>query len=265
MTSTYRLHYTQKGSPSLPPIVFLHGFTGCGHDWRGVVDGLSDSFHCLLPDLPGHGQTIVDGSDEEFHMDRVACGLVRWLDELSIEKCHLVAYSMGGRLGLYLAINYSDRFDRIVLESSSPGLKTEEERAVRRAHDALITKKLQTMPVEEFMREWYDQPLFDSLRQYPDKLEGLLKDRSRADMAGWAKSLAMMGTGQQASLWPRLNEVKASLRLIVGEKDAKFQEIAKEMAEEILGTTVAVVAGAGHNVHLEQPVAFVEQVRQYLT
>ena len=198
-------------------------------------------------------------------MDNIAIGFLDWMDATAIDKCHLVAYSMGGRLGLHMVINYPDRFDKVILESSSPGLKTEEERVARLEHDYGIIKKLQALPVEQFMQEWYDQPLFDSLREHPDKLERLLHDQSQASTPGWVKSLQMMGTGKQFSLWPRIDEVRHEPLLIVGEKDAKFQAIAKEMAEAISGAKMVVVPGAGHNVHLEKPSVFVEQVRQYLT
>ena len=264
MASSYKFHFTESGNTAQPPVVFLHGFIGCGSDWSGIATELSNSFHSLMPDLPGHGRTIVEGSDESYLMEYTARGLIDWLDSISIDKCYLVAYSMGGRLGLYLAINYPDRFDKIVLESSSPGLKTAEERTARRTHDNGIANKLQTAPMIQFLREWYDQPLFTSLRQQPQQLAALLENRSANDREGLAKSLQMMGTGRQPSMWPRLGEVKSDTLLIVGEKDAKFRAIAKEMAGLMPDATISVVADTGHNVHFEKPDEFAALVKRFL-
>lgn len=264
MASPYKFHFAKLGDKALPPTVFLHGFTGCSRDWRNIVAELASNFYCLMPDLPGHGQTVVEGSDDNFLMEHTASALIEWLDSLGVKQCHLAGYSMGGRLGLYLVLNYPDRFDKVVLESSSAGIKTEKERAVRRANDKSIAEKIITLSINEFMQEWYNQPLFATLRQHPKRLSALLKDRKSVDREGLAKSLCMMGTGMQPSLWRRLSEVQHDTLLIVGEKDTKFCKIAEEMAGLIQGVTVAVVTEAGHNVHFEKPDEFTALVKRFL-
>ena len=50
------LHTITLGNPSLPRIVFLHGFLGSGSDWLPVTRELQNDYCCLMVDLPGHGE-----------------------------------------------------------------------------------------------------------------------------------------------------------------------------------------------------------------
>ncbi len=131
----YQFSYYLQGSKKLPPILFFHGFMGNKDVFADTISLLSDQFYCLAIDLPGHGNTIIKGGDECYQMDNTALALVEWLDKLTIDQCFLVGYSMGGRLALYLACFFPERFPKVVLESSSPGLKTRREREERREGD----------------------------------------------------------------------------------------------------------------------------------
>jgi 2-succinyl-6-hydroxy-2,4-cyclohexadiene-1-carboxylate synthase len=120
----YRFHYTVHGQRELPVVLFLHGFMGNSADFDTVMTCLANQFCCLAVDLPGHGNTIVEGEDTLYTMPQTANAIVSWLNHLNIPQCFLVGYSMGGRLALYLALHFPQRFPKVVLESASPGLRT---------------------------------------------------------------------------------------------------------------------------------------------
>ena len=69
-----------------------------------------------------------------------------------------------------------------------------------------------------------------------------------------ARALRGLGTGALPSLWDRLPELAAPTVLVVGERDHKFGQIAEEMRTRLPDASVEVVPGAGHAVHLEDPV-----------
>src|SRR5690606_41686811 len=83
----------------------------------------------------------------------------------------------------------------------------------------------------------------------------------RAELAA---SLRGMGTGAQTPLWDRLARLAAPTRLVVGERDAKFVALARQMAARSPQIQVVTVPGAGHTVHLEQPEAFLQAVLPFL-
>jgi 2-succinyl-6-hydroxy-2,4-cyclohexadiene-1-carboxylate synthase len=199
-------------------------------------------------------------------MAATAAGLAALFDRVLGEPAHLLGYSMGGRLALYVALHYPDRVRSLLLESASPGLADAEARAARRQRDEALAARIERAGVPAFVDFWGSIPLFASQAKLPaDARARLREQRLRNRAAGLANSLRGMGTGAQPSLWPRLGEVTAPTLLLVGEEDAKFRGIALEMARLLPRSQTMVFPGAGHTVHLERPRAFVRHILPWLT
>jgi 2-succinyl-6-hydroxy-2,4-cyclohexadiene-1-carboxylate synthase len=231
-----------------------------------AINLLNDEFSYLTLDLPGHGKTQVLEGDEYYTMENTAQALINLLDELKIAKCFLVGYSMGGRLGLYLTLNFPERFLKVILESASPGLSTDAERLARIKSDHQIANKLSRITTPEdftiFLNNWYAQPIFGNIKNHP-KYPQMLASRLENNPLELVKSLRFMGTGYQPSLWERLQENQIPLLLMVGEYDEKFVSINTAMSYRGQFTQFKIIPQAGHNIHLEQTSEFVEQIRAF--
>lgn len=261
---------TLAGTPNHPPLLLLHGFLGAMEDWMPLAQSLSASFHVLAINLPGHGPGWHRWTVEAQGMAACAASIVAGLDAAGIQRIALVGYSMGGRLALYLALHYSDRFTRLVLESASPGLDTPEKRKTRAAQDAALASRLADMAprspeFRSFLEGWYEQPLFESLKQHPE-IRAILIARRHAygSPAMLARSIRALGTGVQPDLWPALSELAIPTLLVTGERDRKFSIIAEDMARACPAMAQEVFSGCGHNVHLENPVGWLTVVRAFL-
>ncbi len=257
------LYVRTWGGAHHPPVLFLHGFMGASADWNEVADALADTFFCIAVDLSGHGRSL-HVAPEAYTMHGTADAVVRTLDTLQLPRCALVGYSMGGRLALYLALHHPERFTRLVLESASPGLETPEARAERRALDEKRAQQLETSDLGVFMREWYRQPLFASLDRHPGLRERMIEARLGNDAAGLARSLRGIGTGRQPSLWERLQRLRVSTCAVAGALDTKYVDLARQMAACAERVDVRIVPEAGHNVHAEQPQAFISSLIHWL-
>ncbi len=263
MTSTISkdgFAYTIASNRHKPVILLLHGFLGCRADWTEIATGLSDDFCPLTVDLPGHGQTRV--ALDQYDFPATARLLTRLLDELRIGRCHALGYSMGGRLALYLTIKHPDRIDCGVIESASPGLKTAAERLTRQQQDQQSAQKLLT-DFDRFLADWYAQPLFQSLAKQPAMLAELIARRRLNQPCLLAQSLQKAGTGAQDSLWPELVGLKNPVLLLAGEYDVKYQQIMQAMRQVQPALFMQIIPNAGHNIHLEQPMLYLESVRRF--
>lgn len=265
MIDLCRLHCLTSGNPDSPAILFLHGFLGSRLDWEEIIYGLSDEFYCVAPDLPGHGQTAKSPNPEAYSMRSAAEALQVTLDELRIANSALVGYSMGGRLALHLGMTYPQRWNHLVIESASPGIESALEQAKRKQMDEKKAKELESMEFEVFLQEWYEQPLFQSLKKDRARFDRLLERRKLNDPAELAKSLRGMGAGVQPPLWHELPRLDIPLLVIAGDGDMKYRKIAKKMARSCEQASLAVVSGTGHNVHEENPEEYTTLLRQFLT
>ncbi len=259
--TTYR--YERAGSG--PPLLLLHGFTGSAANWQPHVGVLAQQRTVITVDLLGHGTTDAPGDAARYAMPSAAADLIALVDTISKPPFDLLGYSMGGRLALYLALHHSTAVRSLLLESASPGLRTEAERTARRAKDNALAHRIERDGIPAFVDFWESLPLWESQSQLPPAAQSQLRQqRLQNRPQGLAHSLRGMGTGVQPALWERLNTVQQPTLLITGQHDAKFITIADEMAAKIPQAQRVTIAGAGHTTHLEQPEAFQQAVVNFL-
>lgn len=181
---------------------------------------------------------------------------------LSTEPCVLVGYSMGGRIGLALALRHPELFSKAVIVSSSPGLRTEEERAARRKSDEGIARKIERN-FEGFIEFWYDQPLFATLKSHALFREVEVQ-RKQGSPEHLARALRRLGTGNQPSFWNELPECRVPILFFIGEKDTKYVEIGHRMAEICPESRLEFFAKCGHTLHIEEPERFLASVERFI-
>jgi 2-succinyl-6-hydroxy-2,4-cyclohexadiene-1-carboxylate synthase len=254
----YQWHFTLTGDLTLPPLVLLHGWMGSCEDYAEIIELFRSRFYCVAIDLPGHGKTQVVGGDIGYDFINIAIGIIQLLDSLEIDFCSIAGYSFGGRLVLYLALEFPDRFDRVILESTSPGLATESERQSRISHDRQIIDRLETDDFSIFVKDWYRQSLFVGIDKHSN-FQCLIERRiANNQPSSLAKSLRSAGLGMQPYLGDRLKAHPKLISLIVGELDRKFVDLNHRLDTECLNTTLQVVPNCSHNIHFQNPRAWSE-------
>ena len=262
---------TLSGKPSRPPAVLLHGFMGCAEDWQAAADSLGTTHHVLAINLPGHGPGWTPASVAALDMDACVDAIAAHLAELEGGPPALMGYSMGGRVALHLTMRHPDLVARLVLESASPGLKTAAQRENRRAQDEALAARLRALEpggagFRAFLEEWYRLPLFASLQAHPNELAKLIDRRcAQCDPSLLAEALIALGTGSQPNLWPKLHALATPTLVLTGELDRKYRVIAEDMALACPAMAAEILTGCGHNVHLENPAAYLTVVRAFLS
>lgn len=257
------VNYHIRAAGEGPPLIVLHGFTGASVNWEPFFSSWGRHVQVFALDIIGHGRTDAPANPERYTMNRAALDLVTILDGLAVDRAHILGYSMGGRLALTTAVRYPNRVKTLVLESGSPGLKTQRERAERSKRDEALADRIERDGVASFAEAWGKLPLFAT--QSAAAREKLYRQRLQNRAHGLANSLRGMGTGAQASLWNDLSTLAVPVKLVTGEYDEKFCKIAAEMAARLPNADFEAVPEAGHTVHVEQADIFDKMVIEYVT
>jgi 2-succinyl-6-hydroxy-2,4-cyclohexadiene-1-carboxylate synthase len=254
----YKWHFTLTGDPTLPPLLLLHGWMGNCNDYLEIIELLRSRFYCIAIDLPGHGRTEVIGGDIGYGFVNTATGIIDLLDSINVNRCSIAGYSFGGRLALYLALEFPDRFDRVMLESTSPGLATEIDRQTRIIQDWQIIDRLETDNFTNFVQGWYRQSIFSGIDRHSN-FRDLIQSRIVNNRShNLIKSLEYAGLGMQPYLGDKLKVYSHPILLIVGELDQKFVTINQNLDRECPMTMLEIVPNCSHNIHFQQPQLWVE-------
>lgn len=251
--------------PPIAPLVMLHGFTGSTDAWTAQIEAFSAYHPVITIDLLGHGQTDAPTDPARYRMEQSAGDLAGLLTTIAPGPVNLLGYSMGGRLALYFAIHYPYLVQRLLLESASPGLADLESQQERIRSDEQLADAIEAHGMAAFVARWQALPLFASQQALPATVQSQIHEQRMRNLPqGLANSLRGMGTGVQPALWDQLSTLSVPTLLLAGELDQKFKGIAAQMATYLPNARVAIIPDAGHTIHLEQPLAFQEQVLTFL-
>jgi pimeloyl-ACP methyl ester carboxylesterase len=98
---TAQLHQHRFGAGE--PVVLIHGLGATWRCWMPVIDALAAHHEVFAFDLPGFGRSRALEDEVAPTVVNLADALARQLDELGLERAHLVGNSMGGWIALELA------------------------------------------------------------------------------------------------------------------------------------------------------------------
>ena len=106
------LSYREWGAGE--PVILLHGLADHGLVWQALAETLSGQFHCLAPDLRGHGNSDKP-PESEYGSDAIAQDLEAFTAACALPAVNVVAHSWATKIALIWARQHPDRLKRLIL------------------------------------------------------------------------------------------------------------------------------------------------------
>ncbi|MFC1926759.1 alpha/beta fold hydrolase [Chloroflexota bacterium] len=104
-------HYLKAGNG--PPVVLLHGGASDSRDWLGIMAALNPSYTIYAPDLAGYG--LSDRDDNGYYLSDFIEFTMEFIRTLGLDSHILVGHSIGGRVGLEIALRHPEMVSKLVL------------------------------------------------------------------------------------------------------------------------------------------------------
>ena len=146
-----------------PSVVFTHGWTDEAASWDGVIDDLSDAFHCTSWSLRAHGgsEITAPGTYTRAHALADLASVVGRVEVPTV----LVGHSLGGYLSLAYSIAHPDQIRGLVLVGAGPGFSKPE--AMEKWNESL-DRSAEKKPVpegSEVISKHYDSWVLDHMSE----------------------------------------------------------------------------------------------------
>lgn len=250
--NSIRLFYRLEGRSDLPALVLSHSL-GCDHSmWAPQMPDLLQHFQVLRYDTRGHGASSVPAGD--YTLDQLGKDALGLADKLGLTKFAFCGLSMGGAVGLWLAINAPQRLTALALANTSPRFGTPDTWDARRK--AVLDGGMQAI-VDTVMQRFFS----------PDKQASIWAQSTRAvllgtDPQGYAACCAALrDTDTRAAL----GKISVPTLVIGSDKDPStpWEAHGAILARDIPGAQ-AVRLQTAHLSNLEQPRAFTTAVLDFL-
>lgn len=107
-TSRLNIAYLEAGRKDKPVLLLIHGNTSSSLFYLPTMEKLQEHFHIYAPDLRGYGLTEKKPIDATKGMKEWSEDLRSFVEALSIEKPHLMGWSMGGGVAMQYTLDYKE-------------------------------------------------------------------------------------------------------------------------------------------------------------
>lgn len=239
------------------PVLFVHGFPHDRSLWTPQLQGLSVQARCLALDQRGFGETT---AAPPYSMDQYADDLAGFMDVLHLERAVIAGLSMGGYIALAMWRRHAARVRGLVLSNTRAGADSDEAREKR--------KNLMEVARDQGSNAVADAMLTGMLgkttrSKRPEIVNIVHRMISSAPVDGVVGALqAMMDRPDSTSM---LGTIDVPTLVVTGDEDAIIPtEEARSMHAAIRGSSLEIIAGAGHLSNLERPAAFNHLVSEFL-
>jgi len=240
------------------PLVLLHGLFGSLDNWRWMARRLAGEFQVFSVDQRNHG-----GSPHSpiFDYRAMVEDLEKFLDDRRLDRVHLLGHSMGGKTAMLFAAQHSERVDKLLVADIGPGPNPPR-------HEGLFTL-LQALPLDSMAHRgtadlWLRKRLPDPC------LRGFLLKNLQLSPDGrlhWRFNLPVLqgNYGQILEALPLVGPVEVPTLFLRGEHSDYLFPVELESLQQIFPhCRMVTLTGAGHWLHADQPLAFHQQVREFL-
>ena len=242
------LWYEDSGSGA-ETIVFSHGFLMDHTMFDAQVRSLEDSYRCVRFDHRGQGRSEV--TETGYEIDALTADAAALIRKLDLAPCHFAGLSMGGFVGLRLAIRHPELLRSLILLNTAADPEPRSSR-LKYTLMAGIARWFGFRPlVRHITRIMFGKTFLDDPAMQTPRAEWQWSVLS-ANRAGILK--AVDGVLGRPGVLERLPEIRMPTLVIVGEEDTVTPpRQARKIEAGVASATMVVIPGAGHSSTIEQP------------
>jgi len=251
--------YVLEGPPGAPVVTFSHSLAANLHLWDAQAAALAGRYRVLRYDIRGHGGS--DVPPPPYTLGQMADDLHGLLQALGIAATHFVGLSMGGLIGMTMALAYPRAVQSLVLADTTASYGPD--RAPMWDDRIRVAEAQGIEPLlDRTMEAWFTAP-FRARR--PDVIARVRAMLRPTAVPGYVGAIRAIGYGD---LRDAIRAIRCPTLVLVGEEDRGTDlTMAKTMHERIAGSTLTVLPKAAHCSCVEAPddfnralLAFLEKV-----
>jgi pimeloyl-ACP methyl ester carboxylesterase len=254
----------ERHGESGPPLLLLHSIGLDRHSWDDVVPGLAPHFRVAAADLPGHGESDKP-ADEDYGLWALGRRLVGLLDELGWERAAVAGNSLGGGVGLSMALQAPERVTALALVNS-----------VGFPDGLPLVGRLGFLPLVPAATGLAPPPVIRvglaSARRRWTSVSTARSRRTRAYLrdpegrAAFFRALRQLYGPDLGEMAARYGEIRCPALVLHGANDPLVRlPYARRLAERLPGGRLEVLPGCGHFPPEECPAAVADALRRFLS
>ena len=232
--------YVYNKKNQISPMVFIHG-VGLTHEiWQPQLDFFKD-YSNLSYDILGHGKSSLN--KEKISFDDFSDQLIELLNELKIDKIHLIGFSIGSLIARNFATKFNDRLKSLILLGSIYKRSEEQQKIVNSRFDQ-AKKELKLS--KQALKRWFTDEYLDKNPKTYEKISSIL---SSNNMSNFLKVYELFVNHKNDE---DFEKIKANTLIMTGEYDVgSTVEMSKELNKIIKNSEIKIINNGKHLCGIE--------------
>jgi 3-oxoadipate enol-lactonase len=249
-----KVDYRCEGPEGSPALVLSNSLGTTSDLWDPQLTGLASRFRVIRYDHRGHGRSPAPSTPTT--VEALADDVLEILDRLQLDRVSFCGLSLGGMVGMALALAAPDRVDRLLLACTAAYLGPPEgweERARRVRADGT------TAIAEAVVRRWFTDEFRRAHPSTVTRFREMLEATSREGYAGCCEAIRDWDARE------RIDAIAVPTLVIAGADDPAIPAAdSAYLAETIPAARLVVLPGAAHLANVEQPELFNRALLEHL-
>lgn len=241
------------------PLVVIHGFLGMSDNWKSLGDKwVEDGFQVHILDLRNHGKSF---HSDDFSYSIMAQDVKEYLDFHHLENVYLIGHSMGGKVAMLFATEYPDYVSKLIIADISPRFYAPHHQTILEALNAVdFSKKPSRAEVDaiisKFINDFGTKQFL--LKNLYWKEPGQLA--FRFNLKVFMENQNVIGEAL-----PENNKFYKPTLFLRGEKSDYITSSDEELIKfHFPNYKIETVLNAGHWLHAENPVDFMDKIKHFI-
>jgi 3-oxoadipate enol-lactonase len=248
------LDHRLRGPEGAPVLVLSNSLGTTQELWQKQLPALVERFRVLTYDHPGHGSSGLP--EQPCTIESLTRSLVTLLDELHLERVSLCGVSLGGMVGMTLALEEPERVDRLVLACTSAYVGPPEGWAERAR---MVRTRGMEAVADTVVGRWFTPELEDEEPETVARFRAML---AATAPEGYARCCEALGAWDARE---RVSAIAVPVLVVAGEHDPAIPvEQAKLLASRVPASRLRILERAGHLANVERPEQFTSAMLEHL-
>jgi pimeloyl-ACP methyl ester carboxylesterase len=252
---SFETYYKFNKSNENNPIIFIHGIGLNNEIWDDQINYFK-KHNTIVYDLIGHGKTPLNKKNIE--MKDFTKQLLKLIDDLNINKFHLIGFSLGSLIARNFASLYSDRLISLTLFGTIYKRSEDEKRQIMNRYETMKLKK--DISKIRAVNRWFTEKFLKENPKIYKKIYSMLNDTNQET---WLKIYKLFVNHEDDDM--KIKQVKAKTLIITGEKDIGSKpEMSKEISKLIQGSWCKIIKNGRHLCNIECAEDFNITVKKFI-
>jgi len=250
------LAFEKFGEKQNPPVIILHGFFASSRNWRACAEKLAANFCVYVLDARNHGASP---HSEIMDYETMAADVLCFIMQNELQNVALIGHSMGGKTAMWFALNYPKLVQNLIVVDIAP-------MNYKHSFEPLINA-LKNLPIAELTNRKQAELLLADLIPELSYRQFLLQNLVlKTDGYQWRIDLDIFQqNADNILLFPNVENVPQFVGrtlFLAGGHSRYLKENSTEMLFPF--AQIQVIPDSEHWIHVQQPQAFLNAVRDFL-